>query len=112
MHKETPSSVRLVELDALRGIAAMAVVAYHYTTHYANQIGHMTPLRFGFPAGNYGVHLFFLISGFVIFMTLERTRNAMDFVVSRFSRLYPAYWAAMLVTGVVVYLMISPYYGA
>ena len=108
MHKETPSSVRLVELDALRGIAAMAVVAYHYTTHYANQIGHMTPLRFGFPAGNYGVHLFFLISGFVIFMTLERTRNAMDFVVSRFSRLYPAYWAAMLVTGIVVYTIGMP----
>ena len=68
--------MRLVELDALRGIAAMAVVAYHYTTHYANQIGHLTRLRFGFPAGNYGVHLFFLISGFVIFMTLERTRRS------------------------------------
>lgn len=108
MHKETPSSVRLVELDALRGIAAMAVVAYHYTTHYANQIGHLTRLRFGFPAGNYGVHLFFLISGFVIFMTLERTRNATDFVVSRFSRLYPAYWMALLVTAAVVYTIGMP----
>jgi peptidoglycan/LPS O-acetylase OafA/YrhL len=99
---------RVVELDALRGIAALAVVAFHYTTFYGQQIGHVPPLQVGFPAGNYGVHLFFLISGFVIFMTLERTRSAMDFVVSRFSRLFPAYWAAMLATMTVVYTIGMP----
>ncbi|MGY1425066.1 acyltransferase family protein [Lysobacter sp. A289] len=93
---------RLGELDALRGVAALAVVAFHYTTSYAQQVGHVEPLPFGFAAGNYGVHLFFLISGYVIFMTLERTRDAMDFVVSRFSRLYPAYWASMGITVAVV----------
>lgn len=94
---------RVVELDALRGLAALAVVAFHYTTFYQQQIGHVAPLGFGFPAGNYGVHLFFLISGFVILMTLERTRSAGDFVLSRFSRLFPAYWAAILLTAAVVY---------
>lgn len=103
MHKKASPSSRVVELDALRGIAALAVVAFHYTTHYGRQYGHATPLGFGFAPGNYGVNLFFLISGFVIFMTLERTRTAMDFVVSRFSRLFPAYWAALLVTAAVVY---------
>lgn len=107
MEGSTPPG-RVVELDALRGIAALAVVAFHYTTFYGRQIGHVPSLRFGFPAGNYGVHLFFLISGFVIFMTLERTRNAMDFVVSRFSRLFPAYWAAMLATTAVVYTIGMP----
>lgn len=97
------ASARVVELDALRGLAALAVVAYHFTTHYAQQVGHVEPLVLGFPAGNYGVHLFFLISGFVIFMTLERTRGAMDFVVSRFSRLFPTYWAAIGITAAVVY---------
>jgi peptidoglycan/LPS O-acetylase OafA/YrhL len=96
------ASSRLIELDALRGLAALAVVVFHYTTFYQQEIGHRQPLGFGFPAGNYGVHLFFLISGFVIFMTLERTRTAMDFVVSRFSRLFPAYWAAMALTAAVV----------
>lgn len=100
--------VRVVELDALRGLAALAVVAFHYTTHYQAQVGHAQPLGFGFPIGKYGVHLFFLISGFVIFMTLERTRTAMDFVVSRFSRLFPAYWAAMAVTAAVVYTIGLP----
>lgn len=96
-------STRVIELDALRGLAALAVVAYHYTTFYGQMVGHREPLPFGFAAGNYGVHLFFLISGYVIFMTLERTRTALDFVVSRFSRLYPAYWVAMAMTAAVVY---------
>ena len=100
---ERRASGRVVELDALRGLAALAVVAFHYTTFYQEQIGHVVPLGFGFPAGNYGVHLFFLISGFVILMTLERTRSAGDFVLSRFSRLFPAYWAAILLTAAVVY---------
>lgn len=100
--------VRVVELDALRGLAALAVVVFHYTTFYEEQVGHLTAPGFGFPAGNYGVHLFFLISGFVILMTLERTRSAADFAVSRFSRLFPAYWAAMAVTAAVVYTVGMP----
>jgi peptidoglycan/LPS O-acetylase OafA/YrhL len=105
MHKEASPSSRVVELDALRGIAALAVVAFHYTTQYGQQYGHTTPLGFGFALGNYGVNLFFLISGFVIFMTLERTRTAKDFVVTRFSRLFPAYWAAIGLTCIFVYFL-------
>lgn len=93
---------RLQELDALRGLAALGVVSFHYTTFYQGQYGHLKPLGFGFPAGNYGVQLFFLISGFVIFMTLDRTRTAADFAVSRFSRLFPAYWVALACTALVV----------
>lgn len=99
---------RVGELDALRGLAALGVVVFHYTTFYQQEQGHLQPLGFGFPAGNYGVHLFFLISGFVIFMTLERTRSAMDFVVSRFSRLFPAYWAVLAITAAVVYTIGMP----
>jgi len=98
-----PAGGRVGELDALRGLAALGVVVFHYTTFYQQEVGHTQPLGFGFPAGNYGVHLFFLISGFVIFMTLERTRTAMDFVVSRFSRLFPAYWTALAITAAVIY---------
>lgn len=106
--RPAPSVARVGELDALRGLAALAVVAFHYTTFYQQEVGHVQPLPFGFPAGNFGVHLFFLISGFVIFMTLERTRTALDFAVSRFSRLFPAYWVAMLLTAAVVYTVGMP----
>lgn len=89
---------RLTEIDALRGIAAMLVVLFHYTTRYQELYGHTTPAMLSLPWGYLGVNLFFMISGFVIFMTLERTRAPADFIVSRFSRLYPAYWAAVALT--------------
>lgn len=107
-HGDAQGTARVTELDALRGLAALAVVTFHYTTFYQSVFGHRQPLGFDFAAGNYGVHLFFLISGYVIFMTLERTRSAMDFVVSRFSRLYPAYWVALAITATVVYTMGAP----
>lgn len=103
MVQENSPSARVVELDALRGLAAVAVMAYHYTTRYSEQIGHVGGMPLDLLAGKYGVQLFFLISGFVIFMTLERTRTAMDFVVSRFSRLFPAYWTGLALTALVVY---------
>jgi peptidoglycan/LPS O-acetylase OafA/YrhL len=89
---------RLQELDVLRGMAALAVVLFHYTSLYDSRIGHTSDLLFVIPFGNYGVHLFFMISGFVIFMTLNRTRDPLDFIVSRFSRLFPAYWTAIAIT--------------
>ncbi|MET0349046.1 MAG: acyltransferase [Rhizobacter sp.] len=86
------------ELDVLRGLAAVAVMLFHYTTRYQAVYGFPSPLPFDVGFGHYGVELFFGISGFVILMTLQRTRSASDFLVSRFSRLYPAYWAALLLT--------------
>jgi len=91
-------SRRLAELDALRGIAATLVMLFHYTTQYDRLYGHETEPSFTLPWGHYGVNLFFMISGFVIFMTLHRVRRPADFIVSRFSRLFPAYWAAMTIT--------------
>ncbi|SEL62469.1 Peptidoglycan/LPS O-acetylase OafA/YrhL, contains acyltransferase and SGNH-hydrolase domains [Roseateles sp. YR242] len=92
------SAPRLAQLDALRGIAALLVVFFHYTTRFDQLYGHASPPLVSLPWGHYGVNLFFMISGFVIFMTLERTRRPLDFVKSRFSRLYPAYWGAVLLT--------------
>ena len=83
---------RLAELDALRGIAVSMVVLFHYSWQGVNVLPTMTTIPWGLSWGHYGVELFFAISGFVIFMTLERTRTTADFVVSRFARLFPAYW--------------------
>lgn len=89
---------RLAGLDALRGIAAMLVVLFHYTTRYDELYRHSGTPLFALPWGHLGVNLFFMISGFVIFMTLQKTVRPLDFVVSRFSRLYPAYWVAVALT--------------
>jgi len=47
-----------------------------------------------------GINFFFVISGFVIFMSVENG-SARKFLVSRFSRLFPAYWAALCLTSIV-----------
>lgn len=88
---------RILELDAIRGIAAFVVVIFHYTTYYDVYYTHTT-VTWRFWEGATGVSLFFILSGFVIFMTIEKTSHWLDFVVSRFSRLYPAYWAALIIT--------------
>lgn len=93
---------RLLEIDALRGIAAVMVLLFHYTTRYEQLFQHLSPPLIQVPWGHLGVNLFFMISGFVIFMTIERARHPLDFVVSRFSRLYPTYWFAIAITFVTI----------
>jgi peptidoglycan/LPS O-acetylase OafA/YrhL len=104
-------SDRFQELDALRGLAASWVVLFHYLTRFDEMFGRYDrPLigDFQFPDGIYGVYLFFMISGFVIFMTLRRCAGPLDFCISRFSRLYPAYWASLGITAAVALLWPLP----
>ncbi len=89
-------SKRLGGLDALRGLAAAAVMLYHYTAWYPFLTGSKLPISA--PYGIFGVELFFVISGFVIFMTLERTPSLAEFIAARVARLYPAFLASMLAT--------------
>ncbi len=97
------TSGRYLELDALRGIAALAVVLFHYT-RYFKDIGTYNQTTFlnWFRHGDLGVHLFFIISGFVIFMSLEKSARPKDFIVARFSKLYPTYWACVILTFIVI----------
>jgi len=102
------SSDRFLELDVLRGLAALGVLSYHYTTRYTELFSPASPPLFKFPLGMYGVQLFFMISGFVIFMTLGKTKRPLDFIVSRFSRLYPCYWVAIILTFTVIRILHLP----
>jgi peptidoglycan/LPS O-acetylase OafA/YrhL len=92
---------RLRELDLLRFIAAMAVVGYHATgggTDDWQRAGAGRPFPQISPImhwGYLGVQLFFLISGFVILMSAWN-RKPETFAVSRFTRLFPAYWFSLL----------------
>jgi len=94
---------RLPALDSLRAIAALAVLFYHYTNGYQHVVGpHTRPVP-NVEWGHLGVDLFFVISGFVIAWTLERSSSPADFAFGRFARLYPAYLAGATITGIVVF---------
>ena len=95
-------SGRLLELDALRGLAALSVLCFHYTTRYTEFFSPDHPTLFHVPWFKNGVQLFFIISGFVILMTLDKTKRPLDFFVSRISRLYPFYCAANALTFLVI----------
>ncbi|MCK9686506.1 acyltransferase family protein [Scleromatobacter humisilvae] len=98
---------RCRELDAVRGIAAMLVVFFHYTVRYGDLFGDLAA-PFHATYGFLGVQVFFGVSGFVILMTLERCRTPLDFVRARALRLYPAYWTALLITFVVLLVFPLP----
>ncbi|HEX7822481.1 MAG TPA: acyltransferase [Sphingobium sp.] len=89
---------RLMELDALRGIGAILVLNYHYSSRYPELFPGRAHVPFHLFSGNYRVMLFFAISGFAIFFTLKHLTRASDFVANRMARLFPAYWCAMLLT--------------
>ena len=96
-------SNRILELDVLRGLAVIGVILFHYLTKY-NEEYQSTGARFSFEYGHFGVELFFLISGFVIFMTVDKVKNAKGFIWLRFSRLFPVYWSGIILTTVFVLL--------
>lgn len=85
------AGARLQELDVLRGLAALAVCGTHYTT-MCKDVG---LLDWTFHWGMYGPPFFFVISGFVILMTVRKRPQALDFLVARASRIYPTYWLAI-----------------
>jgi len=93
---KTAQSGRLEEIDVLRGLAAMCVVLSHYSTHCV-KFFQEPPFGFNLDTiyGFYAVQLFFIISGFVISLTLEKCNSWRDFAFSRMSRLFPAYWTAV-----------------
>ncbi len=82
---------RYQELDALRGVAALSTVFFHFTLDRPEA-------KFGFELGATGVDLFFIISGFVIFMSLNKVSSTLEFLVNRFTRLYPTYWTCVTFT--------------
>jgi peptidoglycan/LPS O-acetylase OafA/YrhL len=96
------SGRRLVGLDALRGVAVLLVLLFHFSTRFHELYVYPDGPPFSVPWGHVGVSLFFMISGFVIYMTLDGIKRPADFLVSRFSRLYPTYWCAMLITALCV----------
>lgn len=92
---------RVHEIDLLRFLAAFAVVFYHYAFrgYTADHLSSM-PYPLLAPIAKYGylgVELFFMISGFVILMSATHS-NVKDFIISRSTRLYPAFWMACTLT--------------
>ena len=104
-----PASGRIAELDGLRAFAVICVVLYHMSAFSgALPSGPAWSASLIGVLGQTGVHVFFIISGFIITTLLRREAAAKgrvsltSFYLRRFCRIVPpfaAYLAALLVVG-------------
>lgn len=100
---------RVETIDVFRGFAILLVALFHFTARLPPESLNVS----GIPApavffGWIGVYFFFVISGYCIFLTLERAPDIRHFLARRFSRIYPAYLAAVILLYVYVALVYVP----
>lgn len=91
---------KISALQAYRGFAALAVVAFHAQEVLGEKFGKDFAFSF-FQTGHSGVFFFFVLSGFIIFHVhgkdLGNAAMFTKFAVKRAVRIYPAFWALMLI---------------
>lgn len=99
-------NTRIACIDGLRGVAILSVIFYHAFARWPALVlmpyGQAYARVFGW--GWLGVELFFIISGFVICMTLDRCSTFVEFMWKRWLRLFPG----MLVASLLIYAT-APY---
>jgi peptidoglycan/LPS O-acetylase OafA/YrhL len=98
-------SKRLLEFDAMRGVAALCIVLFHFgssykwpTWHPFNQLHYLEQF----------VQLFFILSGFFILLSFKRIKRSLDFIAGRFARLYPVYWFSVITTILITFTIAKP----
>ncbi|WP_219212843.1 acyltransferase family protein [Variovorax boronicumulans] len=88
---------RLQHLDAIRGLAALSVCLCHFKHAFAPAVATLFS-----PLGDYGVFVFFVLSGFIIPRVLRkegyRLANAGRFLLKRIVRLHPPYLVSLALT--------------
>lgn len=93
------SSDRIEILDGMRVLAILMVMLFHYYVAFGARYYQyeLKPPQL-FNEGYLGVQLFFVISGFVITLTLTKCRSFVEFIKKRFLRLIPAMLICSLLT--------------
>lgn len=89
-------------IDLLRAVLVLGVMAFHYTIRWAPPDFPYDILHYDgvwsrhWAIGSFGVHMFFVISGYVITLSVLRAGSAPRFAASRFLRIYPAFLIAAI----------------
>lgn len=107
--KNTLIGRRIPEIDGLRGAAVLAVVLYHYFQAYPRHYPYGDGLFLLAKYGDLGVELFFVISGFVISLSLAHQTGPLRFAVKRVARLWPAMAVCSVITFAFVHIADSSF---
>ncbi len=108
MNPIAAASRRYDSIDALRAVAVILVMLYHYTARFETDYVNMDYQGFQFSFGKYGVQLFFILSGYCIFLTLAKSESIIDFLARRLARLYPALLVCATVTFIAGHVFLLP----
>jgi len=114
-----PSSgthLRYACLDHWRGFACLSVMLFHCSNPLAAVQSSLHPWAAACKSlascGWFGVHLFFVISGYCVAAKIQRMielgENPGSFLLDRFFRIFPAYWAALGLAVLIAFLA-SPF---
>jgi len=104
-HEMAATPARQIAIDGLRGLSILVVVLYHYVGHEGAGSAYWSPAGYG----NYGVMLFFMISGYCIMLSVDSSRTPWDFWSKRLSRLMPGLVVCgALTTGLKQLLDVAP----
>lgn len=98
---------RIVGIDYIRGISALMVILYHYTTRYNELYGHLSYDKLYFDWGYMGVGIFLILTAFLTGIKLQNINDPKQFIFKRVIRLYPIYWICMLITWLVTGLFLK-----
>ncbi|MGA8614338.1 MAG: acyltransferase [Xanthobacteraceae bacterium] len=102
----------LVPIQWLRAVAALMVVVHHalYYVNAAHGLGPEADRRlFGFSSWTFGIHIFFLISGFIMINSASgfgQPGAGLRFLKRRLIRIVPLYW--LVTTAAVVAALAMP----
>lgn len=117
---EGSRTVRLAPLDALRGLAALAVPTFTHFQHFggdrnAYPYNHLALVHWFYGYSQFFVDLFFVLSGVVMtYRYLEplsaRRVDGREFFLLRFSRLYPLHLLMLLVAAGVQWTLLATHH--
>lgn len=89
----------MIIFDILRIIAALMVFSIHLFIFVPGLPEALCDILSN---GSYGVSIFFVMSGFLIFHSLDRSKSLKEYYIKRISRILPAYYA-ILIVGIVLW---------
>ena len=89
-------------LNLIRLLAALQVLYGHLSVHL--QLKSLSFIK-NFLSLFYGVPVFFFMSGYLIWRSIDRTKNIKEYFLKRVLRLYPELWCGVIISIISIFIL-------
>lgn len=104
--------MRLAGIDTLRGVAVTSVVLYHF--YVLLDLSTLPSFKYIHALGQLGVSLFFIISGYLIYRSIEQAitqqgikTGIKHYTIHRLLRILPAYYFNLMIVIILAYFIFN-----